>query len=63
MSSLRARSIFNAVLLLLAGGLIAFIWFGPASTPPKAPKLSPIDTRAVTRVRIERPGRLPIALR
>ncbi|HEY5701047.1 MAG TPA: DUF4340 domain-containing protein, partial [Gammaproteobacteria bacterium] len=54
----------NAVLLLFAGGLIAFIWFGPASTPPaKAPKLSQIDTHSVTRVRIERPGRPPIALR
>lgn len=63
MSGLRARVIFNLALLIVAGALIAFIWLGPASRPePEAVRLSRLDAGTVTRVRIERTGRAPLAL-
>ncbi len=63
MTSLRARTLLNLVLLLLAGGLIGFIWWGPGSEPPQEPeKLTDLDITEITRVRIEGPRREPLEL-
>ena len=63
MTSLRARSLLNLALLLLAGGLVAFIWLGPGSEPPPEPKrLTALDITEITRVRIESRRREPLEL-
>jgi len=63
MTSLRARSLLNLALLLLAVGLIGFIWLGPGSEPPPEPeKLTAVDVNEITRVRIEGRRREPLEL-
>ena len=63
MTGLRARALLNLALLLLAGGLIGFIWLGPRSEPPQEPeKLTALDIAEITRVRIEGRRREPLEL-
>jgi hypothetical protein len=63
MTSLRARSLLNLALLLLAGGLVAVIWLGPGDEPPPEPKkLTAVDISEITRVRIESRRREPLEL-
>ncbi|MDX1513369.1 MAG: DUF4340 domain-containing protein [Gammaproteobacteria bacterium] len=61
---MRARSLLNLALLLLAAGLIAFIWLGPPSDPPPdLERLSRLEPGAVSRIRIQRSGAPPLEIR
>lgn len=63
MTGLGARVLVNVALLLLAVGLVVFIWLDPLRAPPPVEdKLSTIDPTEVRRLRIEGPNRPPIEL-
>lgn len=63
MTSLGRRVLVNVVLLLLAVGLVLFLWLDPLREPsPERERLSAIDPTRIHTLRIEAPGRPIIEL-